>query len=88
MLRHRLRSVLERGVFLLSWALDRRQSMVDLHDVTEVAAAVLLDSDAHLGATYELAAPGRHTAHDIADAISTVLGRNVVAEEIGPDKFL
>jgi uncharacterized protein YbjT (DUF2867 family) len=88
MLRHRLVSAFERGVFALSWALDRRQSMVDLGDVTEVAAAVLAESDRHSGATYELVAPGRYSAHDIARIIGVVLGREVVAEHIEPEVFL
>ena len=58
MLRHRLRPAFAEGVFRLSWALDRYQSMVDLGDVTEVAAAVLADSGQHAGATYELGRAG------------------------------
>lgn len=87
MLRHRLKPAVEQGLFRLSWALDRYQSMVDLSDVTEVAAAVLVDSDRHAGATYELVAPGRYTAHDIAKVISEVLGRKVATERIEADEF-
>lgn len=58
-----------------------------LSDVAEVATAVLTDSDHHAGATYELAAPGRYTAHDIAEVISEVLGRNVPAKRIDADQF-
>jgi uncharacterized protein YbjT (DUF2867 family) len=87
MMRHRLKPVLEQGAFLLSWALDRYQSMVDLADVTEVASAVLADSDHHAGATYELVAPGRYTAYDIAEVISEVLGRKVPAKRIDADQF-
>jgi uncharacterized protein YbjT (DUF2867 family) len=75
MLRHRLTPAFAEGVFRLSWALGRYQSMVDLGDVTEVAAAVLADSGRHAGATYELVAPGRYTAHDLAKVISGVTGR-------------
>jgi uncharacterized protein YbjT (DUF2867 family) len=88
MLRHRLTAPFTKGVFLLSWALDRYQSMVDLGDVTEVAAAVLADSDRHAGATYELVAPGRYTAHDIAAAISGVTGRKITAKRIDSEVFL
>jgi uncharacterized protein YbjT (DUF2867 family) len=88
MLRHRLTPAFTKGVFRLSWALDRRQSMVDLGDVTEVAAAVLADTDQHAGATYELVAPGRYTAHDIAQVISSVVGGEVIAEEIDAEVFL
>ena len=62
--------------------------MVDLADVTEVAAAVLTDSEQHAGATYELVAPGRYTAYDLARVISEVMGREIVAEYIDSDVFL
>lgn len=88
MLRHRLQPAFENGVFRLSWSLDRYQSLVDLGDVTEVAAAVLADSQHHAAATYELVAPGRYTAYDLARVISEVVGREVVTEEIDSDVFL
>jgi uncharacterized protein YbjT (DUF2867 family) len=88
MLDHRLKPAFAHGVFRLSWALDRYQSMVDLGDMTEVAAAVLAESDRHAGATYELVAPGRYTAHDLAKIISGVAGRDVIAEEIDSEAFL
>lgn len=88
MLRHRLVPAFEEGVFRLSWALDRRQSMVDVDDVAAVAAAVLTDPRGHEGATYELVAPGRYTAYDLARVISEVTGREVTAEEIDSDVFL
>jgi uncharacterized protein YbjT (DUF2867 family) len=88
MLDHRLKHAFAKGVFPLSWALDRRQSMVDLGDVTEVAAAVLASSGQHAGATYELVAPGRYTAHDLARIISGVAGREVIAEQIDSETFL
>ena len=88
MLRHRLVPAFAKGVFFLSWALDRYQSMVELGDVTEVAATVLTESDHHAGATYELVAPGRYTTHDLAKIISAVAGREVVAEQIDAGVFL
>ena len=89
MMPHRLIHAFEKGIFPLSWALDRHQSMVDLSDVVEVAAKVLLtDSHHHAGATYELAAPGSYTAHDLAHIISIVVGHKIHAEQIDPDDFL
>ena len=88
MLPSRLRSVFEQGVFRLPWSLERRQSLVDLGDVTEVAAAVLTESERHAGATYELVAPGRYTAHDLQGIISEVLGQDIALEQIGADAFL
>ena len=87
MLPFRLKPVFEEGVFRLSWSLDRRQSMVDLEDITDVAALVLGDPARHLGATYELAGPGRFTAHDIARVLGGVLGREVAVEQTDPVAF-
>ena len=88
MLPLKLRPVVARGVFELSWSLDRRQSMVDLADVAEVAAGVLADPAMHAGATYELVAPGRYTGYELARIISEVVGREVPAVQIDADDYL
>jgi uncharacterized protein YbjT (DUF2867 family) len=88
MLPLRLRPVFDRGVFELSWSLDRLQSLVDLGDVTDVAAAVLTDSEHHAGATYELVGPGRYTAHDLGAIIADVLGRPIEVHQIDADTYL
>ncbi|HEY0812234.1 MAG TPA: NmrA family NAD(P)-binding protein [Pseudonocardia sp.] len=88
MLPLKLRPVFERGVFELSWSLQRRQSMVDLGDVTDVAQLVLTDSAHHAGATYELVGPGRFTGHELAAIISRVLDRPIEAREIDADTYL
>jgi len=88
MLPLKLRPVLERGVFELSWALDRRQSLVDLADVADVAVTVLSDPTSHQGATYELVSPGRFTGHELAAIASTALGRRIEAREIDADTYL
>jgi hypothetical protein len=84
----KLRPVFSKGVFELSWSLDRRQSLVDLDDVTDVACMVLIDSERHAGATYELAAPGRYTAHELGAIIARVLGRPIEVREIDADTYL
>lgn len=88
MLPHRLTSVFQEDVFRLSWSLDRLQSMVDLDDVTDVVALVLGRPEAHFSATYELAAPGRFSGHDIGRVLSQVLGRDVRVERIDPETFI
>ncbi len=88
MLPMRLLPAFEHGVFRLSWALDRYQSLIDVADVAEVAAVVLADTEYHAGATYELASPGRYTAHDLAKIISGVLGRVIPAEHVDPEIFI
>jgi uncharacterized protein YbjT (DUF2867 family) len=87
MMPSRLVPVFAEGVFRLSWSLDRRQSMVDLDDVAEVAALILRDPAPHAAATYELVGPGRYTAHDIARTLTDVLGRPICAERIDPETF-
>lgn len=88
MLPHRLKPAFEQGVFRLSWSLERYQSMVALADVAEVVASVLTERERHAGATYELVAPGRYNAHDLARIISGVIGREIAVEEIDCDTFL
>ena len=88
MLSHRLRSVFAEHVFRLSWSLERRQSMVYPGDLAEVAHAVLLDGNRHVGATYELAAPGRFSAYDLARICSEVIGSEVAAERLSADDFV
>jgi uncharacterized protein YbjT (DUF2867 family) len=87
MLAHRLKPAFERGVFELTWSLDRKQSLIEIGDIAEVAALVLGDSARHVGATYELASPGWYTAHDLAAVISRVIGRPVVAGELDVETF-
>ena len=85
MLPLKLRPVFERGVFELFWSLERKQPLVDL---TDVAVQVLVEPDRHAGATYELVAPGRYTAHDLGAIIQRVLGRSVDVREIDADTYL
>jgi uncharacterized protein YbjT (DUF2867 family) len=88
MLSHRLRPAFERRLFRLPWSLERYQSLVDLGDVTDVVATVLADSERHAGATYELVAPGRYTAHDLGKIIAGVIGSEIAVEQISCDTFL
>jgi len=88
MLPLKLRPVFEESVFRLSWSLDRRQSLVDLGDVTDVAVEVLMNSERHWGATYELVGSGRYTAYDLGEIMSRVIDRPVKVEEISADTYL
>jgi uncharacterized protein YbjT (DUF2867 family) len=76
------------GVFELSWDLSRRQAMIDLHDLAEVVVTVARERESHFGATYELTAPGAHSAHDIAAALSATISRPVTAKQVTPDAYL
>ncbi len=87
MLPLKLRPAFQRSVFELSWSLERRQSLVDLHDVTDVAVMALTDSTRHAAATYELASPGRYTAYELGAIIATVIDRDVAVQEIDADTY-
>jgi uncharacterized protein YbjT (DUF2867 family) len=84
----RLPPVFKEGVFRLSWSLERRQSMVDIGDITDVALLVLKEGERHWGATYELVSEGRYSGHEIGAILTRVLGRPVAVEEIGADEYL
>lgn len=88
MLPLKLKPAFEEGVFKLSWSLDRYQSMVDLDDVTDVAVSVLMDSEHHAYATYELVGPGRYNARQLGEIISAVMGRGIQVKEIDADTYL
>ena len=88
MLPLKLKPAFERGVFELSWSLDRLQSLVDLGDITDVAAMVLQNPQHHAGATYELVSDGPYDAHQLGAIISRVLGRPIDVREIDADTYL
>ncbi len=87
MLPLKLRPAFDHSVFELSWSLDRRQSLVDLDDLTDVAVMSLTDSARHAGATYELASRGRYTAFELGAIIAEVLDRDIAVSEIDADTY-
>ena len=87
MLPLKLAPAFARGVFELSWSLDRRQSLVDLDDVTDVAVLALTDSARHAAATYELVSPGRHTAYELGAIIAGVLDRDIAVTQIDAETY-
>lgn len=71
--------------FRLTWSLERRQALVDLADVAEAAAKVLVEGpQSHHGATYELCSGDCLTAHEIAARLSALLGRDVGTVRVMP----
>jgi uncharacterized protein YbjT (DUF2867 family) len=81
----RCQRAFEAQEFVLAWDLNRRQSLVDLEDIAEVSAKVLLEGEKHYGATYELSAPGCFTAYDIGEIISKVTGKPIQVVETSPE---
>jgi uncharacterized protein YbjT (DUF2867 family) len=75
--------------FRLTWSLDRRQALVDLADVTDVAAKVLTEGPrAHHAATYELCSGECLTAGEIAARLGAVLGRVVGTVRVMPEEVI
>lgn len=77
----RLAEVRMEGIYRIPYRVDTRISMVDLEDVAECAARVLV-APGYLGATFELVGPGLLSQEEIAAELSKVLGQDVRAEEI------
>ena len=73
----------ETGVFLSS-AGDGRIASASRTDYAE-AAAVVLTTDGHDGATYELSGDVAWTGDDLAAALGTVAGRDVVHSAVDPE---
>lgn len=71
----------ERPVLRVPYDPDRPFGLVDLADVAEAAARVLLD-DGHTGATYELGGPRPVSVRDVAAAAAEVLGVEVPVEQV------
>lgn len=65
---------------------DRRFGLVDLADVAEAAARVLVD-DRHRGATYELGGPSQVSVRDVAAAASAVLDTVVPVQPVRPEDW-
>lgn len=79
-------SVVGHGLYTVPYGLDTRLGMVDLADVAEAAARVLVEPG-HRGATYELAGPEILTQTDVACLLERHLGREVRARQISPSAW-
>ena len=75
------KSIVEKGVYAIPYSTSARLSVVDLEDVAEAAAAVLIENK-HSNAIYELAGPECLSQVEVAAIISQVLGREVLAKTI------
>jgi uncharacterized protein YbjT (DUF2867 family) len=73
----------EVGTIEVPYDVQQPFGLVDLLDVAEAAAGVLLD-DAHGGATYELGGPALVSVADVARAASAQLGRRIEAARVDP----
>jgi len=74
-------AMLANGTYSIPYAITARTSMVNLNEVAEVAAKVLLEKG-HTYATYELSGGQALSAQDVADIISRVSKKNIRAEKL------
>jgi uncharacterized protein YbjT (DUF2867 family) len=77
--------VVETGVLAEPWSIDSRFSRVDYRDVAEVTA-IALTEDQLLYGTLELCSEGHLDRKDVAAIIGKVLGRDIKADRIDPQK--
>jgi uncharacterized protein YbjT (DUF2867 family) len=76
--------IAQTGQFPSAWGLERGQSLVDLRDVAD-AAAVLVIEDGLDGGTFEAAGPESLTAGQLAELMAEHLGRPVTAVDAVPE---
>ena len=76
--------ITQEGIYPVPYPTDSRLSLVDLHDVAQIAALVL-NEPGHQGATYELAGTEATSQEEVAAIFSQELGRPVRAESVPLD---
>jgi NAD(P)H dehydrogenase (quinone) len=75
------RGIADDGVFCVPYPAETRLSLVDLDDVAEAGAHVLL-TDGHAGATYELVGTAPLSQTEVTEALSASLSKPV---RVGPE---
>jgi uncharacterized protein YbjT (DUF2867 family) len=73
--------IINEGIYAVPYAVETRLSMVDLHDVAEVAAKILVESG-YEGGIYELCGPDILSQREVAAVLEVALERSVRAEAI------
>jgi uncharacterized protein YbjT (DUF2867 family) len=76
------------GSYTRWWSVDRREELVDLEDVTDVALKVISEGSVHYGATYPLSSGDALDGYQIAEAIGRAMGQNVPTVETSAEDFL
>jgi uncharacterized protein YbjT (DUF2867 family) len=69
------------GRYTVPYPAHTRISLVDVRDVAEVAARVLIEPD-HLGATYELVGTAPLSQSEVVETIGASLGQTISATEV------
>jgi uncharacterized protein YbjT (DUF2867 family) len=75
------KSIVEQGIYAIPYSTTSRISMVDLDDIADAAANILLENK-HNNAIYELAGPEALSQDDVATILTNVIGIDVKAKTI------
>jgi uncharacterized protein YbjT (DUF2867 family) len=67
---------------------DGAEAFVHADDIAEVAAATLLDPDAHAGAGYTLTGPAAWTFAQVAERIGAASGRRIEYVDVSVDEWV
>jgi uncharacterized protein YbjT (DUF2867 family) len=78
--------VVEQNSYTIPYSADTRFSMVDLDDVAQ-AAAIILTTDGHEGAIYELCGPRAISQREIVQIIGIQLRKSIQIKQIGVDDW-
>ncbi|MFT8395456.1 SDR family oxidoreductase [Propionibacterium sp.] len=74
------------GVISGPYSSESKMAYVDYRDVAE-AATLAFTTDGLVGGTFELSGPGQFSRHDIADELTTMLGKRVIAAGAVPSEL-
>lgn len=74
-------TIMEQGLYRVPYPVETRLALVDLLDVAQVAATVLMKAG-HAGAVYELVGPQTLSQVEVAQILQQHTGRSVTAEQI------
>ncbi len=80
------KQITTQGLYSVPYSNETRLSMVDLDDVAEVAARVLVEPG-HLGAIYELCGPQALTQTQVAEILSQELGSAIIAQPLSLNEW-
>ena len=83
---NRWSEILRDSMYEVPYPLDTRLSLVDLMDVAEIAAMVMLQSE-HTYAIYPLASPESPDQRQVARAMSAAAGKSIKPVEIEPEAW-
>lgn len=67
---------------------DVPEPFIDLEDVADVAACVLIDPDRHVGRVYELSGPRSITFNEAVELISRATGQPTIYRRIAPAEYV